>query len=47
MSWLAANWQQLLLAILAIDAALIPLFPKAGFLVSIKNLLSNFKPPAS
>jgi hypothetical protein len=27
---------------LAIDSALIPLFPKVGILVSIKNFLSSF-----
>lgn len=47
--WLQANWSQLLIAIVAIDAALIPLFPKSGFLVIIKNVLSNLgsKPPAA
>ena len=44
MTWLAANWQSLVVAILAIDAALIPLFPSAGFLVSIKNFLSGVVP---
>jgi hypothetical protein len=43
MTWLIANWQTLLLAILGIDAALIPLFPSAGILVTIKNLLSGVK----
>jgi hypothetical protein len=49
MAWLSANWQPLLLAILAIDSALIPLFPNVGLLVKIKNLLSSFgpKPPAA
>lgn len=48
-NWLVANWQPLLLAILSIDAALIPLFPDAGILVSVKNFLSSFgpKPPAA
>jgi len=48
-AWLQANWQSLVVAVLAIDAALIPLFPKVGLLVSIKNFLSNFgpKPPAA
>ena len=41
-SWLVANWQPLVVAILAIDAALIPLFPNEGFLVSLKNFLSSF-----
>lgn len=44
MAWIQANWQALVLAVLAIDAALIPLFPNAGFLVSIKNFLSGFQP---
>lgn len=48
-AWLSANWSQLLVALLAIDAALIPLFPNEGFLVVIKNLLSSVgpKPPAA
>lgn len=48
-AWLQANWSQLLVAIVAIDAALIPLFPKVPIFVTIKNVLSNFfaKPPAS
>jgi hypothetical protein len=44
MQWLVANWQSVLLAVLAIDAALIPLFPKAGFLIAIKNFLSGVVP---
>lgn len=46
MAWLSANWQNVLVAILAIDAALIPLFPKVGILVSIKNFLSGMAPKA-
>lgn len=45
MAWLSANWQNLLIAILAIDAALIPLFPSVGFLVTIKNLLAGITQP--
>ena len=41
MAWLSANWQAVLLALLAVDAALIPLFPKAGVLVTIKNFISG------
>jgi hypothetical protein len=46
-AWLSANWSQLLVAILAIDAAVIPLFPQAGFLVTIKNILSSIGPKSS
>lgn len=46
-SWIVGNWQPLIIAVLAIDAALIPLFPNEGFLVTIKNLLSGIKPPSS
>lgn len=47
--WLQANWQALLLAVLAIDSALIPLFPNEGIFVKIKSVLSSFgpKPPAA
>lgn len=41
MAWLAANWMQVVVAILAIDSALIPLFPSVGIFVSIKNFLSG------
>jgi hypothetical protein len=44
MAWLQANWVQLAVAILYVDAVLIPLFPQAGFLVTIKNLLSGVVP---
>jgi len=43
--WIVANWQPVLLAILGIDAALIPLFPNAGILGSIKSFLSSFVSP--
>lgn len=44
MSWLSQNWQAVVVAILAIDAALIPIFPQVGFLVTIKNFLSGVAP---
>lgn len=47
MAWLLAHWQQVLLLVLAVDAALIPLFPNAGLLVAIKDLISKLVPPAS
>lgn len=43
-SWLAANWQSIVVAILAIDAALIPIFPKVGILASIKTALTPLAP---
>lgn len=46
-AWLVANWQNLVLALLAIDAALIPLFPKLGILISIKNFLTGVAPKSS
>jgi hypothetical protein len=47
MNWLMNNWQNVVIAVLAIDVALIPLFPKAGLLVWIKDFLSKLgvKPP--
>jgi len=49
MAWLIANWRDVLLAVVAIDSALIPLFPKAGILATIKNILSSLvgSPPAA
>lgn len=40
-SWIVANWMQVLVAVLAIDAALIPIFPDSGLLKSIQSFLSN------
>lgn len=45
--WVVANWQQVLLAVLAIDAALIPLFPNAGILGKIKEVLTQVAPKQS
>lgn len=44
LAWISANWQSVVLALLAIDAALIPIFPKVGFLGTLKNLLSAAAP---
>lgn len=45
-SWIVANWQPVVVAVLAIDAALIPLFPNAGILGKIKAALSDVAPKA-
>lgn len=45
LSWLSANWQSVLLAVLAVDSALIPLFPQIGILGKIKVALSGVVPP--
>lgn len=44
MQWLMANWMAVVVAFLAIDRALIPLFPKAQILVTIKNFLAGVVP---
>jgi len=44
LTWLLANWMQVLVALLAIDAALIPIFPNAGILVTIKNFIVGVIP---
>jgi hypothetical protein len=41
MAWLAEHYKDLILAVLAIDAALIPLLPNVPLLVKIKELLSG------
>lgn len=41
--WFLANWVQVLVGALAIDQALIPIFPKVPFLVSLKNFLMSVK----
>lgn len=40
-SWLLANWMQVVVSLLAIDAALIPIFPNAGILKTIQSYLSS------
>jgi len=44
MSWLAANWMQVLVSVLAIDAALIPLFPDSGLLKKVQSVLGSLVP---
>ncbi len=44
MQWFIANWQALVVAILAIDSALIPLFPQVGIFGKIKEVLSGVAP---
>lgn len=46
LAWLAANWVQLVVCILAIDSALMPIFPNAGILGVIKQALSSVAPKA-
>ena len=41
MAWLTANWKELVLALLAIDSALIPIFPSAGILGKLKTWLTD------
>lgn len=41
MAWLLAHYKDLILAILGIDAALIPLFPNVPLLVKIKDIFSG------
>lgn len=44
LQFIVDHWKDIALAILAIDAALIPIFPQAGILVEIKNFLTSFVP---
>lgn len=45
MAWLAANWMQIVVAIVGIDAVLIPIFPQVPFLKSLYDFLSKVAPP--
>lgn len=45
--YLVAHWQTIVVSLLAIDAALIPLFPNAGILGKIKEVLSDVAPKQS
>lgn len=41
MAWIVAHWKDVVVAVLAIDSALIPLFPAVGILGKIKDFLSG------
>lgn len=40
MAWIVAHYKDVVLAILSIDAVLIPILPKVQILVKIKDFLS-------
>lgn len=44
MTWFAAHWQDLAIALLAIDTALIRLFPNAGVLKTVQTDLTMIAP---
>lgn len=41
MAFLVANWKNIVLALLAIDAAIIPIFPNAGILKTVSGWLTT------
>ncbi len=41
MAWILAHGKDVVLALLAIDAALLPLFPASGLLAKIRDVLSS------
>lgn len=41
MAWLVSNWQSIVVALVGIDAILIPIFPNAGLLVTLKGYLED------
>jgi hypothetical protein len=43
-SWLSANWQHVIVALLAIDAALIPILPNVTLFEKIQTWLSPLAP---
>ncbi len=45
MQYAIDHWKDIVLAILAIDAALLPLFPESGLLKKIKSILSGLVAP--
>lgn len=55
MAWLMANWQTIVVALLAVDKALLALFPNSSVLdgalssigTFIQGLLGNTSPPAA
>lgn len=45
--YLVGYWQTIVVSLLAIDAALIPIFPNAGILGKLKAILSDVAPKQS
>ena len=43
-TWIVANWQPVVIALLAIDAALIPVFPNVTIFEKIKSWLTPIVP---
>lgn len=39
MTWLAANWKEVILVLIGIDSAIIPIFPNIGLLPKILTWL--------
>jgi hypothetical protein len=46
LAYIMNNWQAITVAILAVDAVLIPIFPNAGVLKTIRDALSPKAPGA-
>ena len=40
MAFITANWMQILVVVLAVDSALVPIFPTIGIFGVIKNILT-------
>lgn len=43
LTWVTTNWQAIVVALLAVDAALIPIFPNAGILKTLSGYLTSAK----
>lgn len=46
LAWLSANWQQVILWLVAVDSVLMSIFPQVGIFAVIKNFLSGLVPAA-
>lgn len=44
LAWLSANWQQVILWLVAVDSVLMSIFPQVGIFAVIKNFLSGLVP---
>ena len=44
LSWLSAHFMDVVVAVVAVDAAFIPLFPQVGMLIKVRDVLGGLVP---
>lgn len=46
-AYVVANWQEILLAVIAVDQVLIGIFPTVAIFGSLKDLIKRLLPPSA